>query len=227
MGKKHTSLWALGTTGAIVLAIAMGSFVNKNTSNKKVSLETKIESKEIIETPQMRLENLDLRYNYNLEELNKFDQWIDSTLNKSAKDSSNSIIINKSDYTLYLITNGKVESQYNIELGFNPIDDKQRQGDGCTPEGMYDVSWKREIGQTSFYRAFLINYPNEEDKAKGKTGSAIEIHGEGGKGYNWTLGCIALSNEDMDKIFPYLKEGDKITIVKYTSRDLKRFREKP
>ncbi len=158
--------------------------------------------------------------------LKRYNTWVDSTLNESVKDSSNAIIVDKSANILYLIKNGKVHLQYNIELGLNPTDDKQRQGDGCTPEGMYDVSWKREVGQTSFYRAFLINYPNLEDKAKGKTGGAIEVHGSGsGKkpeegGYNWTLGCIAMSNWEIDSIFPYIEEKDRITIVKYTTRDL-------
>ncbi len=174
----------------------------------------------------VRLRKLDSMYNFNLDDLDKFNYWVDSTLRESAENNSNAIIIDKSDYTLYLIKNGKTHLKYNVELGLNFNKDKQRQGDGRTPEGMYNVAQKKDIGQTDFYRAFLINYPNLEDKSKGKTGGAIEVHGSGsGKkpeegGYKWTLGCIAMSNWDLDSIFPYIEEKDRITIVKYTTRNL-------
>lgn len=159
-------------------------------------------------------------FHYTPEELIKFDTWIDSTLAQSARDSSNSIIVNKKERLLYLIKNGKVDSKYPIDLGFNPYDDKQVEGDGCTPEGRYLVEKKLHGGNTNFYKAFLINYPNEEDRKKGKTGGLIEIHGEGLKGSDWTLGCMAPSNENMDKIFPFINEGDKVTIVRHTSKEL-------
>ncbi len=161
---------------------------------------------------------------YSPKALERYNQWVDSTLSESVKDSSNAIIISKSDYTLYLIKNGKVDSQYNIELGFNPIEDKQREGDCRTPEGMYIVRKKLPLGYTGFHKAFLINYPNKEDKKQGKTGGLIEIHGNGSgnkgndKGYNWTLGCVATSNENMDKIFPYIEERNRITIVGHITK---------
>ncbi len=157
-------------------------------------------------------------FEYSQEELNRFDAWIDSTLMESARDSSNSIIVNKTEKTLYLIKNGKVDSEYAIDLGGLSFEDKQKEGDGRTPEGRYIV--KEKIPTSLFNKAFLINYPNPEDKAKGKTGGAIEIHGRGGQGYNWTLGCMAPSDEDMDKLYPHIKKGSRVTIVRCTSRDL-------
>lgn len=76
------------------------------------------------------------------------------------------------------------------------------------------------------YKAFLLDYPKVEDKKQGKTGSAIEVHGAGsGKagnkgGYNWTIGCVALSNENIDLIYPDIYNGDRITIVRYTDKIL-------
>ncbi|MEK6823833.1 MAG: L,D-transpeptidase family protein [Nanoarchaeota archaeon] len=168
--------------------------------------------------------NIDPRYNFSYKELQKFNSWIDYTLKESKEKNKISIIINKSDYTLYLIEKGKIYSKYPIELGGNPFDDKQKEGDSRTPEGLYKVSKKLNEGQTAFYKGLLINYPNKEDRKADKTGSLIEIHGEGSGlegnngGSNWTLGCVALSNKDIDKIFPYLDGNTNIVIVRYTTK---------
>ena len=171
--------------------------------------------------------NLDSNYKYSEKELKKFNLLIDSTLNESKQKNSNAIIINKSDYALYIIKKGKVKYKYPVELGFNPYDDKKLQGDGCTPEGMYKVVQKKDEDKSSFDRAFLLDYPNAEDRKKGKTGSAIEIHGKGSgsrgndnDGRNWTLGCIALSNKDIDDIFSYINKDDRITVIRYTDKNL-------
>ena len=200
--------------------------IQENNLENKILKEFKIKSskEDSLKENTIKLDTLDEFYNYNEKDLQKYNSWIDSTLNESK--NKNSVIINKSKYKLYLIKNGKIDSEYPIELGPNPYDDKQREGDGCTPEGMYKITWKRDEGQTFFYKAFLINYPNKQDLKKGKTGGMIECHGTGsGKpgnkgGHNWTAGCIGLSNENLDKIFPFLKKGDRITIIKYTNKKL-------
>jgi len=176
----------------------------------------------------------DEKYKCTDEELAKYNSWIEQTIEQSRRNNSYAIIINKTAYKLSVIENGKLHSQYPIELGFNSLDDKRMEWDGCTPEGLYRVIVKKDKGQTAFYRAFLINYPNETDirefrglRVQGivpddaSIGGAIEIHGDGsGKagnngGANWTLGCVALSNEDMDKIFDIIKIGTPVTIVRY------------
>jgi len=105
------------------------------------------------------------------------------------------------------------------------------QGDWATPEGKYHVSKVKNKGQTSYYRAFLIDYPTAQDweefrelKKAGKIpekikspGSLVEIHGGVSHGYDWTAGCIFLRNQDIDKIFPYIKRKTPVTIVKYDS----------
>jgi len=117
------------------------------------------------------------------------------------------LLVDKTAFTLYVYKNGEISARYPVELGWNPFDRKERQGDGCTPEGLYEITWKRDIGSTEFHRAFLLNYPNEIDREHGRTGGAIEIHGcgtglrPGGGGENWTAGCIALSNECIDSLF--------------------------
>jgi murein L,D-transpeptidase YafK len=117
------------------------------------------------------------------------------------------LLVDKSAFTLYVYKNGDISARYPIELGWNPFDRKERQGDGCTPEGLYEITWKRDIGSTEFHRAFLLNYPNDTDREHGRTGGVIEIHGcgtglrPGEGGENWTAGCIALSNEGIDSLF--------------------------
>ena len=80
--------------------------------------------------------------------------------------------------------------------------------------------------QTKFNKALLINYPNDEDRmrfALGRRrgtisrgagiGNLIEIHGDGGEGRDWTDGCVALTNEDMDRLFAHVRVGTPVTIV--------------
>ncbi len=160
------------------------------------------------------------KYNFNSESFEKYMEWIHETIEESRRKKGPAIIIDKAAYTLTLYENGKKITSFPVELGFNPIHDKFLEGDGCTPEGRYKVKKVKNRGQTSFYRAFLLDYPTMQDevellklKAKGlaplaaSNGSLIEIHGSGsGKkgnrdGTNWTLGCIGLSNGDMDCLF--------------------------
>jgi hypothetical protein len=135
------------------------------------------------------------------------------------------IVIDKSAYTLLAYRDGLEVGRWPVELGGDPVGAKQRQGDQRTPEGRYTVTWRREQGHTRFYRALLLDYPNAADRAAGRTGSHIEIHGMGtGRrpgtgGFNWTLGCIALSNGDIDELLGLgdgdarVAEGTPVTIV--------------
>jgi murein L,D-transpeptidase YafK len=104
--------------------------------------------------------------------------------------------------------------------------DKQQRGDRATPEGRYSITTKKSAGQTTYYRALAINYPNADDLARFKKavksgalppganpGGLIEIHGSGGKGAHWTEGCVALKNEDMRVLFERVSVGTPVTIV--------------
>ena len=124
------------------------------------------------------------------------------------------ILVDKIARRCYVYKNGKVAQTFVAELGRNWVGTKNKQGDKTTPEGKYFVTKKLKGSQTIYYKALLINYPNEDDKERfainqangsvsktAKIGGLIEIHGGGGKGIDWTEGCVALTNKDMDKIF--------------------------
>jgi murein L,D-transpeptidase YafK len=111
-------------------------------------------------------------------------------------------------------------------LGFNGIREKQFQGDGATPEGRYRVIASRGEGQTQFYRALVLDYPNAEDrrrfilaKRSGKIpatksiGGQIEIHGVENELMAQTLGCIMLGNHHMADLFARVSSGTPVTIV--------------
>ena len=136
------------------------------------------------------------------------------------------IIIDKIARELSIYKNGEIFKQFPVELGVNWIGDKQQQGDKTTPEGLYKIIAKKQNGQTMYYKAFLLDYPNEDDKKRfllnkkngiinqdAEIGNLIEIHGNGGKGIDWTDGCIALNDTDMDEIFKFCTIGTKVTIV--------------
>lgn len=156
----------------------------------------------------------------------RWKEMVTQTISYSRKNKAFAIIIDKLDRECFLYKDGKVISKYTIELGSNWIGDKNQQGDKSTPEGLYKVIDKKANGRTRFYKALLLDYPNEEDKkrflqnkkngivkANASIGNLIEIHGDGGKGVDWTDGCIALSNTDMDLLFAKCPIGTKVTIV--------------
>jgi len=161
-----------------------------------------------------------------LKEHPRWKEMVAQTINYSKKNKSFAIIVDKLDRECYLYKDGKVLSKYTIELGSNWIGDKNQQGDKSTPEGLYKVIEKKSNGQTKYYKALLLDYPNEEDKKRflqnkkdgtlkpnASIGNLIEIHGDGGKGVDWTDGCIALKNTDMDLLFAKSPIGTKVTIV--------------
>lgn len=150
-------------------------------------------------------------------------------LNKEALQLSQSrrvIMVDKIARKCYVYKNGKTTHTFTAELGKNWVGDKNKQGDKSTPEGKYHITKKLKGSQTIYYKALLINYPNEEDKARFNTnkangvipktaqiGGLIEIHGGGGKGTDWTDGCVALTDKDMDKIYPLADVGTPVFIV--------------
>jgi len=121
---------------------------------------------------------------------------------------------------------GKIVKTYDIELGKNPLEQKLRSGDRATPEGRYIITSKKSGYRTKYYLALLINYPNDEDRARfaeakrqgrisprSVIGGLIEIHGEGGKGGDWTEGCVALTNQDMKEVFNQVEVGTPVVII--------------
>lgn len=134
------------------------------------------------------------------------------------------IVVKKNQRKLFLYQQGALLKMYPIDLGKNPNGPKVYQGDLRTPEGKYRIIGKRDLGQTRFYLAFLLNYPNETDRVRyelavknGKLskdtgiGGQIEIHGEG-MGFDWTKGCIALTNSHMRELFRQIPVGTAVWI---------------
>ena len=152
--------------------------------------------------------------------------WTDKTINESRKNRDYSIIIDKFSRKFFIYQNGNKKWEFEAELGKNWVGDKRVKGDNATPEGMYKITMKFDSRKTKYYKALLLNYPNDEDisnfkseiargslPASAKIGGLIEIHGNGGKGIDWTEGCIALSDKDMDLVFKIARVGTPVTIV--------------
>lgn len=131
------------------------------------------------------------------------------------------IIISKADRKLYLNRNGKIFFETDIQLGKNPVGPKQIEGDGKTPEGLYYIDYNVNR-EPAYYRGFHISYPNDSDKANAKKlgsdpGGDIMIHGTGptrAKLKDWTNGCIAISNADIDTLSKYTSNGVAVEIIK-------------
>ena len=157
---------------------------------------------------------------------------LNTGLSSMAKEPIDKIKVYKSKRYLELLSNDRVIQRYPIRLGFEPIGNKRREGDGKTPEGIYALDWRNPNSQ--FYKSLHVSYPNAQDKqqaaAQGLTaGSNIMIHGSfpsRGKmlkelkpfhhympSKDWTLGCIAVTNAAMDDIWSRVKNGTLIEIV--------------
>lgn len=154
------------------------------------------------------------------------------TIEWSRLRQSTAIVVSKADRELTLYKNGRKVLSYPVRLGFNGMLEKQFQGDGATPEGRYRVTDKRGPGQTQFYRALALDYPNAEDrrrfelaKKSGKIGSAkgiggqIEIHGADNELLAQTLGCIMLDNPNMAALYGGVSVGTPVTIVGALTRE--------
>ncbi len=153
-------------------------------------------------------------------------RWTEQTITHSRKHKTNGIIIDKFARKCMFYNKGVLQYEFNIELGPNWIGDKNRQGDKTTPEGVYKITRKKKNGETIYYKALLLNYPNDDDKKRfvqnkkdgtiarhASIGNLIEIHGRGGKGTDWTDGCIALEDSDMDQLFQACQVGTEVVIV--------------
>jgi lipoprotein-anchoring transpeptidase ErfK/SrfK len=156
----------------------------------------------------------------------KWQQWAKQTIHESNRNKSLAIIVNKSRRTLTLYKNGIPSKTYQIGLGLYSARDKLHAGVHATPEGRYKII--RKIPKSRYYKALLINYPNEDDqkqfllaKKKGSIpehtgiGGLIEIHG-GGRD-STTYGCIALDNPSMEELYNLVYIGTPVTIVGATN----------
>jgi murein L,D-transpeptidase YafK len=132
--------------------------------------------------------------------------------------------VDKSENKMYLLEDGKIIKEYRVAFGGNPKGHKEQEGDKKTPEGTYTLDYKKE--DSAFYRSMHISYPNQKDldqaKKKGvSAGGLIMVHGQRNtlqwsskiiQRFNWTNGCIALTNNEMDEFMLLVNTGTKIKI---------------
>lgn len=134
------------------------------------------------------------------------------------------VVVYKHERRMVLLSRGKELRSYRVALGGEPIGAKARQGDHRTPEGSYVLDSRN--ANSHFYKAFHVSYPNSTDIAAARklgisAGGDIMLHGLPkeyafvGKAqalHDWTAGCIAVSNEEMDEIWRLVRVGTPIEI---------------
>lgn len=135
------------------------------------------------------------------------------------------VLVRKHERRLYLMAADDVVRSYRVSLGDNPSGHKLFEGDQRTPEGSYTLDWRNP--GSDFYKSIHISYPNEQDRNMAESwgldpGGSIMIHGvpnDAGdlafayEGLDWTNGCIAVSNAEMDEIWQLVKDGTPIEIL--------------
>lgn len=148
------------------------------------------------------------------------------------------IVVHKAARKLELYSGEALLRTYRIGLGFSPVTDKKQEGDGATPEGDFYVFVKNN--RSAYYLSLGVSYPNVEDAERGlreglinrsqynaivraitnktappqytRLGGLIYIHGHGARS-DWTLGCVALENEDIKELFDAVGVGTQVTIL--------------
>lgn len=138
--------------------------------------------------------------------------------------SADLVVIEKSRRQMLLFAAGRQIARYYIALGKNPVGTKRCRGDNRTPEGVYSIVGRKP--NSDFYRALRISYPSEEDVARARQagcdpGGDIMIHGlRPGSEENltkhlfsdWTQGCVAVTNEEIEQIWSLVPDGTRVEI---------------
>lgn len=134
------------------------------------------------------------------------------------------VVVLKKERTLQLLNQGKIIKTYKVALGGDPVGPKTRQGDHKTPEGVYVLDFRNPHSQ--FYRSIHISYPNAMESAAARQkgispGGDVFVHGlPNGYRYvgaahrlkDWTDGCIAVTDQEMDEIWLAIADGTPIEI---------------
>ena len=135
-----------------------------------------------------------------------------------AAQRADAIRVYKAQRRLDLLRAGHVIARYRIVLGGAPVGHKRQQGDQRTPEGDYRITYRNE--RSRFHLSLRISYPDQADRQQAETrgvdpGGDIMIHGATppGSRVDWTEGCIAVTNEEMDAIWQRVPVGTPIRIL--------------
>ena len=137
-----------------------------------------------------------------------------------------SVLVVKSERKMWLISDGKKYREYNISLGDNPSGHKEQEGDEKTPEGRYSIDYRNP--ESSYHLSLHISYPRQQDEENARKkgvspGGNIFVHGlpngveltkANYKGRDWTDGCIAVQNSEIEEIWSLVKDGTPIEILK-------------
>jgi murein L,D-transpeptidase YafK len=135
------------------------------------------------------------------------------------------VVIHKKQRILKLLSGGDTVRQYSIALGFSPQGHKRREGDGKTPEGTYRIDWRNE--NSGFHLSLHIDYPRQADGLAASAiaadpGRDIMIHGLpngfsaeriGHPSVDWTAGCIAVTNAEIEEIWRLVDDGTTVLIL--------------
>jgi len=148
-----------------------------------------------------------------------------SNVPPGSRDTADLVYIEKKARRLTLFRGGKPIRTYRVALGFEPVGKKTTDGDGKTPEGRYVIDRRKQ--NSRFHRALHISYPNADDRRQAaergvSPGGDIMIHGlmngmrwigTAHRARDWTLGCIALTNEEIEEIWRMSPDGTPVEIV--------------
>jgi len=158
--------------------------------------------------------------------LQRWRDWSRETVAWSRRTGQPAIVVDKDTASLTLFVGGRAVQRYPAEIGRNHLQAKLRAGDAATPEGRYNVISKKPRGHSKYHAALELDYPNAEDlsrfrqsKANGqlssrdRPGALIEIHGHGGRGWDWTDGCVAVRDQEVEKLLDRVRLGTPVTIV--------------
>ena len=161
-------------------------------------------------------------------QIEAWKQMSEETIRESRNKGITVLIISKLEKRMTVYRNGIISAEYDVGLGINGLSDKLHYGDDATPEGRYQVT--KRIPASQFYKAFLINYPNDEDRKRFEgakrrreipywvgIGGRIEIHGGGED--SLTRGCICVDDRVMDRLFDIVSVGTPVTIVGTLDRE--------
>lgn len=134
------------------------------------------------------------------------------------------LVVYKSKRQLLAYSNGQLVKTYEISLGGQPVGDKEFEGDKKTPEGIYFINDKNP--NSGYHKNLGVSYPNEEDIAYARQhnkspGGEIKLHGlrnhtgfvgKFHRWFDWTLGCMAVTNDEIDELYGAVKVGTEIDI---------------
>lgn len=137
---------------------------------------------------------------------------------------ADSVVVEKSQHRLSLYRQGSLVRSYLVALGQQPVGDKERRGDMRTPEGVFRIEARN--GASRYHRALRISYPDAAHLARARAlgvspGGDIMIHGlparqawvgAAHRDFDWTEGCIALTNQEIDEIWSAVPVGTPIEI---------------